>query len=104
MRLIFFTKYYDDLVFNVNESDIYYWANDTSLATRAVAMEDMSGANEVPQDVSQVLISQDNTSNIILALGCKPYPASGGGAKDPLLIRWSDITDKVEWEPTDLTM
>jgi hypothetical protein len=103
MRLIFFTKYYDDLVFNVNESDIYYWANDTSLATRAVAMEDMSGANEVPQDVSQVLISQDNTSNIILALGCKPYPASGGGAKDPLLIRWSDITDKVEWEPTDLT-
>ena len=103
MRLIFFTKYYDDLVFNVNESDIYYWANNTSLNTRAVAMEDMSGANEVPQEVSQVLISQDNTSNIILALGCKPYPASGGAAKDPLLIRWNDITDKVEWEPTDLT-
>ena len=103
MRLIFFTKYYDDLVFNVIESDIYYWVNNTSLDTRAVAMEDMSGANEVPQEVTQILISQDNTSNILLALGCKPYPASGGGAKDPLLIRWSDVTDKVEWEPTDLT-
>ena len=103
MRLIFFTKYYDDLVFNVSESDIYYWVNNTSLNTRAVAMEDMSGANEVPQEVTQILISQDNTSNILLALGCKPYPASGGGAKDPLLIRWSDVTDKVEWEPTDLT-
>ena len=103
MRLIFFTKYYDDLVFNVRESDIYYWVNNTSLDTRAVAMEDMSSANEVPQEVSQVLISQDNTSSILLALGCTPYPASGGGAKDPLLIRWSDVTDKVEWEPTDLT-
>ena len=103
MRLIFFTTYYDDLVFNVNDSDIYYWVNDTSLATRAVAMEDMSGANEVPQEVSQILISQDNTSNILLALGCTPYPASGTPDKDPLLIRWSDVTDKVEWEPTDLT-
>ena len=103
MRLIFFTTYYDDLVFNVNDSDIYYWVNDTSLATRAVAMEDMSGANEVPQKVSQILISQDNTSNILLALGCTPYPASGTPDKDPLLIRWSDVTDKVEWEPTDLT-
>lgn len=103
MRLVFFTTYYDDLVFNVRDSDIYYWVNDTSLATRAVAMEDMSGANEVPQEVSQILISQDNTSNILLALGCTPYPASGTPDKDPLLIRWSDITDKVEWEPTDLT-
>ena len=103
MRLVFFTKYYDDLVFNVNDSDIYYWVNDTSLATRAVAMEDMSGANEVPQEVTQILISQDNTSNILLALGCTPYPASGAPDKDPLLIRWSDVTDKVEWEPTDLT-
>tara|TARA_R110000796_G_scaffold84650_1_gene184322 strand:+ start:9055 stop:10968 length:1914 start_codon:yes stop_codon:yes gene_type:complete len=103
MRLIFFTTYYDDLVFNVRDSDIYYWVNNLALDTRAVAMEDMSGANEVPQEVSQILISQDNTSNILLALGCTPYPASGGGAKDPLLIRWSDVTDKVEWEPTDLT-
>ena len=103
MRLVFFTTYYDDLVFNVSDSDIYYWVNDTSLATRAVAMEDMSGANEVPQEVSQILISQDNTSNILLALGCTPYPASGTPDKDPLLIRWSDVTDKVEWEPTDLT-
>ena len=103
MRLVFFTTYYDDLVFNVRDSDIYYWVNDLSFATRAVAMEDMSGANEVPQEVGQILISQDNTSNILLALGCTPYPASGSPARDPLLIRWSDITDKVEWEPTDLT-
>ena len=103
LRLIFFTKYYDDLVFNVMGSDIYYWVNNTALNTRAVAMEDMSGANEVPQEVTQILISQDNTSNILLALGCTPYPASGGPDKDPLLIRWSDVTDKVEWEPTDLT-
>jgi hypothetical protein len=103
MRLVFFTTYYDDLVFNVRDSDIYYWVNDLSFATRAVAMEDMSGANEVPQEVGQILISQDNTSNILLALGCTPYPASGSPAQDPLLIRWSDITDKVEWEPTDLT-
>jgi hypothetical protein len=103
MRLVFFTTYYDDLVFNVRDSDIYYWVNNLALATRAVAMEDMSGANEVPQEVSQILISQDNTSNILLALGCTPYPASGSPDKDPLLIRWSDVTDKVEWEPTDLT-
>jgi hypothetical protein len=103
MRLIFFATYYDDLVFNVRDSDIYYWVNNLALNTRAVAMEDMSGANEVPQEVGQILTSQDNTGGILLALGCTPYPASSSLPQDPLLIRWSDVTDKVEWEPTDLT-
>jgi hypothetical protein len=102
LRLVHFTKYYDDLVFNIRYADIYYWTNDTGFTTRAVALDAKTSANEVPQEVTQVLTSQDNTSNILIALGCTPYPASGGLARDPLLIRWSDAANVVEWEPTDL--
>ena len=102
LRLVYFTKYYDDLVFNIRYGDIYYWANDPSFATVAVALDAKSGASEVPQEVTHALTSQDNTSNILIALGCTPYPASSGLDKDPLLIRWSDSANVVEWEPTDL--
>jgi hypothetical protein len=62
-----------------------------------------SSGTEVPTEVTQVLIAQDNQSNIILALGCTPYPASGGADRDPLLIRWSDITNPFNFSPSDTT-
>ena len=107
LRLVHFTKYFDDLVFNArytidgdDSGEIYYWANNAALNTRAVLMSTLTGAAEVPTKVTQVLISQDNTSGTILALGCVPYALS---AHDPLAIRWSDAINAYNWTPSDLT-
>jgi len=107
LRLVHFTKYFDDLVYNArytidgdDSGQIYYWANNSALNTRAVLLSTLGSASDVPTKVTQVLISQDNTSGTLLALGCVPY---GGSAQDPLAIRWSDATVIQNWTPSDLT-
>jgi hypothetical protein len=107
LRLVHFTKYFDDLVFNArytidgdDSGQIYYWANNAALNTRAVLLSTLGSASDVPTKVTQVLISQDNTSGTLLALGCVPY---GGSAQDPLAVRWSDATVIQNWTPSDLT-
>ena len=107
LRLIHFTKYFDDLVYNArytidgdDSGQIYYWANNSALNTRAVLLSTLGSASDVPTKVTQVLISQDNTSGTLLALGCVPY---GWSAHDPLAVRWSDATVIQNWTPSDLT-
>lgn len=107
LRLVHFTKYFDDLVYNArytvdadDSGQIYYWANNSALNTRAVLLSTLGSASDVPTKVTQVLISQDNTSGTLLALGCVPY---GGSAQDPLAVRWSDATVIQNWTPSDLT-
>lgn len=97
-RLIHFTKYYSDLLFNIRFGDIFYWPFDNTLSTRAVYLKNESGASDVPEEVTQVLMAQDNGH--LLAFGCTPY---GGGDRDPLLIRWANQNDIVNWTVNDLT-
>ena len=104
MRIVYFTRYQDDLLFNVRYGDIYRWVwQNTPSARAALLSASPSSGTEVPEEVTQVLIAQDNQSNIILALGCTPYPASGSPDRDPLLIRWSDISNPFNFTPSDLT-
>ena len=104
MRIIYFTRYQDDLLFNIRYGSIYRWVWQSSPSTRAALLSvSPSSGTEVPEEVTQVLIAQDNTSNIILALGCTPYPASGSPDRDPLLIRWSDVSNPFNFTPSDLT-
>ena len=104
MRIIYFTRYQDDLLFNIRYGSIYRWVWQSSPSTRAALLSvSPSSGTEVPEEVTQVLMAQDNTSNIILALGCTPYPASGSPDRDPLLIRWSDVSNPFNFTPSDLT-
>ena len=104
MRLIYFTRFQDDLLFNIRYASIYRWVWQSSPSTRAALLSvSPSSGTEVPEEVTQVLIAQDNTSNIILALGCTPYPASGSPDRDPLLIRWSDVSNPFNFTPSDTT-
>jgi hypothetical protein len=56
-RLIFQDKFNNDLVFNIRESFIYYWAYTSAFNTRAVLLSDIPGAVAVPQQVTKVLFS-----------------------------------------------
>ena len=88
----------NDLIATINGGAIYYWARGTAgdpdVATHAVLLSSLGGANAVPAIAMQTLVSQQDRH--VLAFGCTPF---GGGDPDPLLIRWSNQNDPVEWEP-----
>lgn len=105
-RLIFADNYNNDLIFNVNDSYLYYWAYDSTFSTRAVLLSSVSGATAVPQ---QVGVSMFAPSGHLLALGCTEYDPGASspnylGSYNPLLIRWADVNpdtgpDPLYWKP-----
>jgi hypothetical protein len=90
----FFDNFDNDLVANIRGGAPYYWTLDAAFTTRAVPLSSISGASDVPTEVTQLLVSQG--SKHLLAFGATPY---GGGAFDPLLIRWSSQDDPGNFTP-----
>jgi hypothetical protein len=90
----FFDNFDNDVIMNIRGGALYYWAYEQTISTHAVELQDMPLAADVPTITTQVLVSQGNKH--ILALGATPY---GGGAFDPLLIRWSSQDDAFFWTP-----
>jgi len=97
-----FDQFDNDLVMNIRNGPIYYWARgtnatpDTALLTRAILLEDLGGAASVPTSAMQTLVSQNDKH--LLAFGCQPY-AGGATDFDPLLIRWATQDDPGMWTP-----
>jgi hypothetical protein len=106
-RLIFQDKFNNDLIFNIRDSNIYYWAYTSAFNTRAVLLSSISGAIAVPQQVGKVLFAP---SGHLLAFGCTNYDATAPGPNylgpfDPLLIRWANVDADIgpepeNWQPT----
>ena len=98
----FFDQFDNDLILNIRNGPIYIWERGastdpaTSLATRAILLEDLSGAADVPDAAMQILVSQNDKH--LLAFGCQPYAGSTGDF-DPLLIRWASQDDPGMWTP-----
>jgi hypothetical protein len=90
----FFDNFDSDLVANIRNGAPYYWVYDPTFLTRAVPLSSISGASDVPTQVTQLLVSQGDKH--LLALGATPY---GGGTFDPLLIRWSSQDDPGNFTP-----
>ena len=100
-RLIDFQNFNNDLIFNIDGGDIYYWAYDTSFTTRAVLLSSLGGALAVPQQVNKILFA---SSGHLLALGCTEYNALGSaptysGTFDPLMVRWANVDADLGPEP-----
>jgi hypothetical protein len=97
-----FDQFDNDLVMNIRDGAIYYWARgtnatpDTALLTRAVLLSSLGGATDVPNKAMQVLVSQNDKH--LLAFGCQPY-AGASTDFDPLLIRWATQNDPTIWTP-----
>jgi hypothetical protein len=97
-----FDQFDNNLVLNIRNGAIYYWERGTatdpsaSLATRAILLEDVSGAADVPNKAMQTLVSQNDKH--LLAFGCQPYAGSSTDF-DPLLIRWASQDDPGMWTP-----
>jgi hypothetical protein len=90
----FFDNFDNDLVANIRNGPPYYWALDDTFATRAIPMSAVAGATDVPTKVMQLLVSQG--AKHLLAFGATAF---GTATFDPLLIRWSNLDDPVDWTP-----
>jgi hypothetical protein len=60
-----------------------------------VLLSSLAGASAVPNEAMQVLVSQNDKH--LLAFGSTPF---GGGAFDPLLIRWANQDEPTNWTPS----
>ena len=95
MRIWSQANFGDDLIFGPNGGQIYIWQASTSLTTRGVLISSLPGANSVPTVQNLILIS--DSSRFVFAFGCNDY---GSADQNPMLIRWSDQEDYLEWFPS----
>jgi hypothetical protein len=115
----YFDNFNNDLVCNIRANTagsgaaiggpIYYWERGTSvspttpLATPAVLLSSLAGADSVPEEANQILVSQNDKH--LLAFGATPYYVSPDPkpAFDPLLIRWASQDEPQYWNPLGVT-
>jgi hypothetical protein len=97
LRLWSHTTFGEDLIINPRGGGLYYWDADTIPfgSARAVDIAGIMGADEVPVECNIVRLSEQDRH--VLAFGCTPL---GGGALDPLLIRFSSQEDFLDWNPS----
>jgi hypothetical protein len=86
-------NYGQDLIFNVRDGGIYYWAKNTNYP-RAVALSDLPGASFAPTLAKQVIIS--DADRHVVAFGCDDEFSPG--VMDPLLIRFSTQENAADWQ------
>lgn len=103
-RIWWYDNFDNDLVAAIEGGPIYYWERGSTtspalaLATRAALLSSFGGASDVPAQVTQILVSQQNKH--LLAFGAVPYGSSSVADFDPLLIRWANQDDPFNWTPT----
>ena len=87
----------EDLIFGPRYGDIYIWFGadaDTGFATRGVLISSLVGASDVP--TIQRYLTVSDSSRFVFAFGCTDI---GSATADPMLIRWSDQEDYLNWTP-----
>jgi len=83
-----------NLIFGPRGGALYYWDASTSLTTRGVLLSSLGGASDVPLYQNFLLVS--DVSRFVLVFGTNDITDA---ILDPMLIRWSDQEDPVQWTP-----
>lgn len=97
MRLWSQSNFGEDLVFAYRGGPLLYWDASNGVNSRGMFASSLPGADDVPALVNYVLVSDIN--RFVLVFGCTDH---GGGAFDPMLIRWSDQENAAVWTPSAL--
>jgi len=92
-------NYGEDLIICVQDGGIFYWSKSGGLAARAVALEDLAGAQAAPTIAKTVIVSERDRH--VIAFGCDPE--GDPGVQDPLVIRFSDQENAAEWRTLPTT-
>ena len=104
LRLWSHDNFGEDLLICPRDSNIYHWDKTNGTNTRAVELSTISGTKRsVPQIAKQVLVS-DRDRHVIAfgsdSIGANSSATQGDGVQDPLLIRFSDQENLIDWWPT----
>jgi len=89
----------EDLIICVHDGGIYYWDRSLGVGNRAVALEDLAGAQAAPTVAKQIIVSERDRH--VIAFGCDPE--ADPGIQDPLIIRFSDQESPTEWRTLPTT-
>ena len=84
----------EDLIFGPRGGGIYFWDATGGVTTRAVNLNSLMGASDVPTVQNYIFIS--DTFRFVFEFGCNDY---GSATQDPMLVRWSDQEDAINWTP-----
>jgi hypothetical protein len=96
IRLWSQSNFGEDLIFNPRGGGLYYWDTSAGVSSnRGVNIAGMMGASGVPTKVNSVLVS--DASRFVFAFGSTDI---GSSVLDPLLIRWSDQENFLDWTPS----
>ena len=95
LRLWSIDNFGDDAIANVRGGAIFYWDESSGLSARATNITAVSGASDAPTIALQVLVS--DVDRHVIAFGCNSI---GSSTLDPLLVRFSDTENAVDWTPT----
>ena len=94
----------EDLIFNERNGQVFYWDATNGVNTRGIELSTLAGTpTSVPQKAAQILLS-DRDRHVIAfgadGLGGSPSAAKGDETQDPMLIRFSDQENPIDWYPT----
>lgn len=84
----------EDLIFGPRNGPIYYWDATGGVTTRGVLLSSLGGASDVPTQQSLLLVSDIN--RFVFCFGANDV---GTATVDPMLVRWSDQENAVNWTP-----
>jgi hypothetical protein len=94
MRIWNQSNFGQDLIFGPNGGGFYIWKATTALTDRGVLISGLPGASSVPLFQNLILVS--DASRFTFAFGTNDY---GLTYLDPMLVRWSNQEDYLEWYP-----
>lgn len=92
LRLWHQDNFGEDLLFNVQDGDIFIKKGADSPATRGTELSAEPGAVDVPVVARQIMVSDIDRHTI--AFGCNDIVSSD---QDPLLVRWSQQQSNINW-------
>ena len=84
----------EELIFGPQGGSIYIWKPTYSIFSRGTLLSAETGASDVPLMHNLLLVS--DVSRFVLAFGVNDY---GSAIQNPMLIRWSDQENAVNWTP-----
>lgn len=87
----------EDLIFGPRGGGIYLWDASAGISIRGEAIDGMMGASDVPTKQNIIMVS--DVSRFVLAFGANEL---GSLVQDPMLIRWSDQENYLNWTPGPL--
>jgi hypothetical protein len=99
LRLWSQSNFGEDLIFNPRGGGLYYWEASGGVAgNRGEDIALIPGSSDCPTKANRVLVS--DISRFVFAFGATDI---GSATLDPLLVRWSDQEDYLNWTPTATT-